>query len=61
MALKGPPWTPEEEEELRTLILGAQSVEAIARKLGRTPKAIRRRAGTLKLPLRQVFQTREAS
>jgi hypothetical protein len=48
MALKGPLWTPEEEEELRTLILRAKSVEAIARKLGRTPTAIRRRAGTLK-------------
>jgi leader peptidase (prepilin peptidase)/N-methyltransferase len=34
MALKGPLWTPEEEEELRTLILRAKSVEAIARKLG---------------------------
>jgi hypothetical protein len=59
MALKGPLWTAEEEEELRALILSAKNVEAIARKLGRTPKAIRRRASVLKLPLRQVFQTRE--
>lgn len=59
MSLKGPPWTSEEEEELRALILSAKSVETIARKLDRTPKAIRRRASVLRLPLRQVFSKRE--
>jgi hypothetical protein len=49
-----PPWTPEEENKLRDLILGAKSVEAIARLLNRTPLAVRRRASRLRLPLRKV-------
>ena len=47
-------WTREEEEELRALILRAKSVEAIAKKLNRTPRAIRNRASDLKLPLKRV-------
>jgi hypothetical protein len=54
-ALKGPLWTPKEEEELRALILGAKSVEAIAKKLSRTSLAIRRRASKLRLPLKKVY------
>jgi hypothetical protein len=49
-----PPWTPEEENKLRDLILGAKSVEAIARLLNRMPLAVRRRASRLRLPLRKV-------
>jgi hypothetical protein len=49
-----PPWTPEEENKLRELILGAKSVEAIAKLLNRTPSAVRRRASMLRLPLRKV-------
>jgi hypothetical protein len=48
------PWTPEEENKLRELILGGKSVEAIARLLNRTPLAIRHRASRLKLPLRRI-------
>jgi hypothetical protein len=53
-ATPSPPWTPTEDEELRALILGAKSVEAIAKKLNRTPLAVRRRASMLKLPLRKI-------
>jgi len=38
------PWTPEEENKLGELIIGAKSVEAIAKWLNRTPRAVRRRA-----------------
>ena len=44
MATPTPPWTPEEENKLRELILSAKSVEAIAKLLNRTPLAVRRRA-----------------
>jgi hypothetical protein len=47
-------WTPEEENKLRELILGAKSVEAIARLLNRTPLAVRQRASRLRLPLQKV-------
>jgi hypothetical protein len=48
------PWTPEEENKLRELILGGKSVEAIATLLNRTPLAVRHRASRLKLPLRRI-------
>jgi hypothetical protein len=51
-----PPWTPEEENKLRELILGAKSVEAVAKLLNRTPLAVRRRASMLKLPLKKIVQ-----
>jgi hypothetical protein len=37
MATLTTPWTPEEENKLQELILGAKSVEAIAKLLYRTP------------------------
>ena len=49
------PWTREEEEELRALILRAKSVEAIAKKFNRTPSAIRNKAHQLKIPLKRVL------
>jgi hypothetical protein len=49
-----PPWTPEEENKLRELILGAKSVEAIAKLPNRTPLAVRQRASRLRLGLRKV-------
>ena len=49
-----PPWTQEEEDKLRELILNAKSVEAIARLLNRTPLAVRKRASKLRLPLRAM-------
>jgi hypothetical protein len=54
MATPTPPWTPEEENKLRELIVGAKSVEAIAKLLNRTPLAVRRRASMLRLPLRKI-------
>jgi hypothetical protein len=54
MATPTPPWTPEEENKLRELIIGAKSVEAIAKLLNRTPLAVRRRASMLRLPLRKI-------
>jgi IS30 family transposase len=49
------PWTREEEEDLRALILRAKSVEAIAKKLNRTPSAIRNKAHQLKISLKRVY------
>ena len=46
-------WTREEEEDLRALILRAKSIEAIAKKLDRSPIAIRSKATKLKLPLKK--------
>jgi hypothetical protein len=54
MATPTPPWTSEEENKLQELILGAKSVEAIAKLLNRTPSAVRRRASMLRLPLRKI-------
>jgi hypothetical protein len=48
-------WTLEEEEELRALIFSAKSIETIAKKLNRTPMAIRNKAKNLKLPLKTVL------
>jgi hypothetical protein len=48
------PWTPERDKELRALVLSANSVDTIARALNRTTFAIRRRANTLRLPLRKI-------
>ena len=51
----GRTWTREEEEELRAMILRAKSIEAVAKKLDRTPKAIRSKANKLKLLLKKVY------
>ena len=49
-----PLWTPEEDDELRSLILSSKDTAIIAKQLNRTQKAIRRRATKLKLPLKVV-------
>jgi hypothetical protein len=49
-----PPWSDEEKERLRTLILEGKSPEATAKFLGRTTSAVRKIASQLKLPLRRV-------
>jgi len=49
-----PLWTPEEDDELRSLILASKDIATIAKELNRTQKAIRRRATKLKLPLKVV-------
>jgi hypothetical protein len=52
------PWTPEQDKELRALVLSSNSVDTIARALNRTSFAIRRRANTLRLPLRKIASSR---
>ena len=47
------PWTPEQDKELRALVLSANSVDTIAEALNRTTFAVRRRANTLRIPLRK--------
>ena len=49
-----PLWTPEEDDELRSLILASKDIATIAKKLNRTQTAIRRRAAKMKLPLKVV-------
>jgi hypothetical protein len=48
------PWSIEDDDRLRILILDARSIEAIARVIGRTPSAIRKRASKMKLPLQKM-------
>jgi hypothetical protein len=52
------PWTPEKDKELRALVLSANSVDTIAKALNRTTFAVRRRASTLRLPLRKIARRR---
>ena len=54
MVPRNPLWTPEEDHELRSLILSSKDIAIIAKQLNRTQKAIRRRATKLKLPLKVV-------
>jgi hypothetical protein len=53
-SLQRPPWTPDETERVRNLILSGKSIEAISRVVGRTPSAIRKTASKLRLPLRKI-------
>jgi hypothetical protein len=48
------PWTPERDKELRSLVLSGHSVDSIAKALNRTAFAVRRRANTLRIPLRKI-------
>jgi hypothetical protein len=52
------PWTPEQDKQLRALVLSANSVDTIAKALNRTVFAVRRRANTLRLPLRKIVMPR---
>jgi len=52
------PWTPERDKELRELVFSASSAETIAKVLNRTTFAVRRRASTLRLPLRKIGRRR---
>jgi len=52
------PWTPEQDKKLRALVLSANSVDTIAEALNRTTFAVRRRANTLRLPLRKITRHR---
>jgi transposase-like protein len=48
------PWTPQEKERVRELIQKGQSLEKVAATLGRTPHAVRKIAGQMKLSLRKL-------
>ena len=52
------PWTPDQDKKLRSLVLSAKSVDTIAEALNRTTFAVRRRANTLRLPLRKIVMPR---
>src|SRR5258706_6450952 len=52
------PWTPEQDKQLRALVLSANSVDTIAKALNHTAFAVRRRANTLRLPLRKIVMPR---
>jgi hypothetical protein len=52
------PWTQEQDKELRALVLSANSIDTIAKTLNRTTFAVRRRANTLRLPLRKIARLR---
>jgi hypothetical protein len=49
-----PMWTPEEDDELRSLVISSKDIATIAKQLNRTHKAVRRRATKLKLSLKVV-------
>src|SRR6266566_7216380 len=53
------PWTPEQDKKLRALVLNANSVDTIAEALNRTTFAVRRRANTLRIPLRKIARASE--
>jgi hypothetical protein len=52
------PSTPKRDKELRALVLSANSADTIAKALNRTTFAVRRRANTLRLPLRKIARLR---
>jgi hypothetical protein len=52
------PWSDEEKERLRILVLQGKSPHAVARYLGRTTLSVRKIASQLKLPLREVRHKR---
>jgi hypothetical protein len=45
-------------KKLRALVLSANSVDTIAEALNRTTFAVRRRANTLRIPLRKIVRHR---
>jgi hypothetical protein len=51
---RNPPWTPEEDGKLRSLLLSSEDIATIATQLNRSEKAVRNRAWKLRLPLKVV-------
>jgi len=54
MPTTGKPWTPEEDERLRTEIFSGASRCVISKKLGRSESAVKARAYILRLSLRPL-------
>jgi hypothetical protein len=48
------PWTPEEEDHLRTLAISGESIAAISKRLRRSEGVLRHRARALGIVLRRV-------
>ena len=48
------PWTSEEDEVLRQAAFAGRNAREIAGLVGRTESAVRTRAYTLRIPLRQI-------
>jgi hypothetical protein len=44
-----PPWTPEEDERLRSLALSGMGVTEMSEQMNRSKKAVRNRAARLKI------------
>ena len=53
-----PPWTPEEDEQLRALAVESADVKAIARHFHRSEAAVRSRAHKLGIPLAKARSAR---
>jgi hypothetical protein len=47
--MKSIPWSPDEDERLRTLALSGASVAEMAKQMKRSPEAVRSRAYRLKI------------
>jgi hypothetical protein len=52
MPHNGPPWTPDEDDALRSAVIAGVSLPALSRALGRSESAIKSRAYILRLSLR---------
>ncbi len=52
------PWTPEDDEILRSLALGGVDARVIGRQLNRTAVAVRSRARRLNIPLQKTARKR---
>jgi hypothetical protein len=49
--ITGAPWTPADDDELRTLAAAGESCSMIAELLKRSPSAVRKRARMMKIKL----------
>jgi hypothetical protein len=52
--IESKPWTPEEEDQLRTLAISGETIAAISKRLWRSEGALRHRARALGIVLRRV-------
>ena len=54
MLRKNRPWTPDDDNQLRTLLESGTSKTLVAAKLKRTVSAIEARVSIIKIPLREI-------
>ena len=55
------PWTPEEEDQLRTLAISGESIAAISKRLWRSEGALRHRARALGIVLKKGMSQRQCA